>query len=71
MEYIHVSFDPYDIRNVIANGSTIGQTETDLSLPSNYYEITLSGSGYAPPMWGGLVSGTLPERPLRIAFSKI
>ena len=70
MEYIHVGFDPHDIRDVIANGSTVGQTETDLILPSNYYEITLSGGGYAPPKWSGIISGTLPNNPLAITFTK-
>jgi hypothetical protein len=66
MEYIYVHFDPHDIRDVLANGSVIGQTETELTLPSNYYVITLS-----PPSWSGVVAGTLPGNPQRIRFTKI
>ena len=44
-----VIFDPNDIRDVIASGNVIGQTGTELALQPNYYVISLSGSGYAPP----------------------
>ena len=70
MEYIRVTFDPNDIHDVIANGNVIGQTETELALPANYYVISLSGSGYAPSFWYGVVSGTLPGNPLLIQFAK-
>jgi hypothetical protein len=70
MEYIRVSFDPNDVRDVIANGNVVGQTETELILPSNYYVISLSGFGYSPSFWYGVVSGTLPGHPLPIQFSK-
>jgi len=70
MEFIKVTFDPKDIRDVLANGSTIGQTETVLTLPTNFYTVTLSGAGYSPPSWKGLVDGTLPDQPLVIAFQK-
>jgi hypothetical protein len=55
----------------LANGSVIGQTETELTLPSNYYVITLSSNGYTPPSWSGVVAGTLPGNPQRIRFTKI
>lgn len=71
MEYIRVSFDPGDIRDVIANGNVVGETETELTVPPNYYVITLSGDGYVPPSWSGVVSGTLPRNPLPIRFDKI
>ena len=71
MEYVRVHYDPHDIRDVLANGNVIGQTETELTLPPNFYVITLSGGGYAPPSWSGVVSGTLPGRPLRIQFTKV
>ena len=45
MEYIRVRFDPNDIRDVIASGNVIGQTETELAVQPNYYVISLSGSG--------------------------
>jgi hypothetical protein len=70
MEYIRVSFDTGDIRDVIANGNVVGETETELTVPPNYYVITLSGAGYSPPSWSGVVSGTLPRNPLPIRFEK-
>jgi hypothetical protein len=70
MEYIRVSFDPNDVRDVIANGNVVGRTEAELILPPNYYVVSLSGAGYAPAHWYGLVSGTLPRRPLHIAFAR-
>jgi hypothetical protein len=71
MEYIRVHFDSHDIRDVLANGNVVGQTETELTLPSNYYVIALSGDGYTPSSWSGVVSGTLPSNPQRIRFTKI
>jgi hypothetical protein len=71
MEYIRVHFDPNDIRDVIANGNVVGRTETELVLPSNYYVISLSGDGYAPPNWSGPINGTLPAQPLHIRFTRI
>ena len=71
MEYINVHFDPHDIRDVLANGDVVGQTETELTLPPNYYVITLSGNGYRPSSWSGVVAGTLPGNPQRIRFTKI
>jgi hypothetical protein len=56
MEYIRVHFDPHDIRWVLANGSIVGATESELTLPSNFYVVTLSGDGYAPPDWSGVIS---------------
>jgi hypothetical protein len=35
----------------------------------NYYIISLSGSGYAPPYWYGIVSGTTVGHPLTISFT--
>lgn len=71
MEYIRVHYDLHDIRDVLVNGNVVGRTETELTLPSNFYVITLSGGGYAPPSWSGVVAGTLPGRPLRIQFNRI
>ena len=70
MEYIRVHFDPHDIRWVFANGNIVGATESELTLPSNFYEITLSGDGYVPPNWSGVVAGTYPSNPLSIQFSR-
>ncbi len=70
MEYIRVNFDPNDVREVIASGNVIGETEAELMLPANYYVISLSGAGYIPPYRYVLVSGTLPGNPLNIQFSK-
>jgi hypothetical protein len=68
MEYICVRFDPNDIRDVIANGSVTGQSEAELAVQPNYYVISLSGAGYAPSHWYGLVTGTTPGNPLVIRF---
>ena len=70
MEYIRVTFDRTDIREVIASGNPIGPTEAELAVQPNYYVISLTGSGYAPPYWYGVVSGTAPRNPLIIRFSK-
>ena len=45
MEYLRVTFDPTDIRDVIANGNIIGKTEDLLMLPTNFYHLRLIGSG--------------------------
>lgn len=71
MEYIRVHFDLHDIRDVLADGDVVGQTETDLMLPPDFYVITLSGEGYSPASWSGVVSGTTVANPLRIWFTKI
>ena len=71
MEYIRVRFDPDDIRDVIASGSVIGPTETELTLPPNYYVISLSGAGYSPSYQYVLISGTLPDNPLNIQFNPL
>ena len=70
MEYIRVSFDRNDVRDVIANGNVVGRTESELALPPNYYVISLSGGGYTPSHWYGLVTGTSPRRPLHITFTR-
>jgi len=70
MEYIRVTFDPNDIRDVFASGNIVGQTETDLAVQPNYYVVSLSGTGYAPPYWYGVVSSTTLGNPLNISFSK-
>jgi hypothetical protein len=69
MEYILVHFDPGDIRDVIANGSTIGKTEKPLMLDTNYYEITLSGSGFTPDKWQGAIDATTRTNPMSIVFA--
>lgn len=71
MEFIRVNFAARDIRDVLANGNVVGQTETELSVPSNFYVITLSGEGFTPLSWLGVVTGTLPAEPLLIRFNKI
>jgi len=70
MEYILVRFDPSDIRDVLANASAIGKTEKTLMLDTGFYEITLSGSGFAPDKWVGSVSATSAIDPFSIAFSR-
>jgi hypothetical protein len=70
MEYIRVTFDPNDVRDVIASGNVVGPTEAELAVQPNYYVISLSGTGYAPPYWYGVVSGTTVGNPLNIRFNK-
>jgi hypothetical protein len=70
MEYIRIYFNLKDIRDVIANGDVIGQTDTEITLPSNYYVISISGSGYSPPFWYGVVSNTSASNPLKIQFNR-
>jgi len=36
MEYIRVTFDPSDVRAVIASGYPIGPTESELAVQPNY-----------------------------------
>jgi len=69
MEYLKVLFDPKDPRDVQANGNVIGQTDTELTLPADFYRITLSGDGYTPASWEGQIAGTLVTQPLQIRFS--
>jgi hypothetical protein len=71
MEFILVHFDPNDIRDVIANASTIGETEKTLMLDSGFYEITLSGTGFTPDKWEGPIDATAPTDPLSIVFTRI
>jgi hypothetical protein len=70
MEFIRVTFDPADIRDVIANGDVIGPTETLLIVQPDFCVISLSGSGYAPSEWAGPISGTLQDHPLSICFTR-
>ena len=69
MEYLKVVFDPNDLRDVLANGNVVGRTEAELTLPPDFYRITLSGAGYVPAFWEGQVTGTLVTQPLVIQFS--
>lgn len=71
MEYLRVTFDPNDIRDVIANGEVIGQTEAELAVQPNYYVISLSGADYEPPTWNGVIQDTLPVKPLTVAFKAL
>ncbi len=70
MEYICVTFDPNDIRDVIASGNVVGQTEAELIVDTDYYVVSLSGSGYTPSHQYVLVTGTLPGNPRNIQFTK-
>jgi hypothetical protein len=70
MEWLKVTFDPKDIRRVLADGDDIGPTEAVLMLPAGDYEITLSGHGYTPPQWSGPINGTTAENPQVIVFAK-
>jgi hypothetical protein len=69
MEFVIVRFNPADRRNVIANGNIVGETDTELTLPADFYRITLSGEHYAPSFWEGIIAGTLPTHPKPIVFT--
>jgi hypothetical protein len=69
MEYIRVRFDPNDIRDVIASGNVIGETETELAVQPNYYVIHCPAQHYTPPYWYGVISGTTVGHPLTITFT--
>jgi hypothetical protein len=71
MEFIRVRFDLNDVRDVIANGNVIGQTEAELIVETDYYVISLSGSGYTPSHRYVLVTGTVPGNPLIVQFTKV
>ena len=68
MEYILARFRATDIRDVLADGDPIGKTETTLTLPTGYYEISLSGGGYTPQSWSGVIANTSADTPLVIRF---
>ena len=70
IEYIVVRFDLNDIRQVIANGLVAGKTEHICTIPGGQYKITISGEGFTPPKWEGLISGTEALKPLVIHFKK-
>lgn len=69
MEYLTVTFDPHNPREVLASGKMIGKTDTQLTVPADFYHLTLSGDGYKPPFWEGPVAGTLPTSPLVVIFT--
>jgi len=68
VEYIFVRFKPTEVRDVLAYGQPIGKTETTLTLPPGYYEISLSGDGYTPESWDGVIANTAADNPLLIIF---
>jgi hypothetical protein len=68
VEYILVRFRPTDIRDVLADGDPVGKTETILTLPTDYYEFSLSGDGYTPESWDGVIANTSADNPLIITF---
>lgn len=71
MEYLKVTFDPKDIRDVLLNGAAVGQTEDVLLVAPNDYLVTLSGpQTYQPPSRDVQLAGTTPKTPLIITFTK-
>ena len=69
MEYLKVVFDPQEQRDVLANGNVIGQTDTVITLPADFYRLTLSGAGYTPAFWEGQVASTSIATPLQVRFT--
>ena len=71
VEYIKVHFDPSDIRGVLLDGTAFGKTEDKLMVPAGTYIVTLSGTGYTPAQWSGVVAATDPDDPFQIVFAPI
>lgn len=71
MEHFIVKFDSTDIRDVLLDGNRIGSTETVLLADTNDYTVTLGGRpNYIPASKDVVISGTTPETPLVIVFTK-
>jgi len=69
MEFLRVTFP--ETRDVLAGGDPVGVTNQTLMIPADSYEISLSGSGFAPASRTVVVSGTTPDRPLVVAFTPV
>jgi hypothetical protein len=69
METIHIKFNARDKRQIIANGMVVGDTDMDILIPANYYQITLSGNRSQPLQWQGQVAQTTQQNPLIIVFT--
>jgi hypothetical protein len=73
MEYAIVRLlpsDPHDEREVLASGAPLGRTAVELTLPADFYHITLSGAGYTPAFWEGPINGTDVHHPIEIVFHR-
>jgi hypothetical protein len=67
VEYLLVVFK--DDRAVLADGDSVGVTNHTLMLPTNEYEISLAGDGYAPKSQDIILAGTSIVRPKVVTFS--
>ena len=67
VQYLFVSFT--QARKVLADGRSVGQTNTLLMLPGDEYEITLDGAGYEPASHDIALNGTSIDQPLTITFT--
>lgn len=68
-EFLLVSFTG-GVRRVLANGDDVGQTGAVLRLDADEYEITLSGSGYAPASRDIVLSDTTVDQPMKVQFRR-
>lgn len=67
MEFLLVRFP--QIRDVLADGDVIGDTNTTLMLQAGEYRITLSGGGYTPDKQDIVLNGTSGNNPKVIVFT--
>jgi len=67
IEYLLVSFA--EARDVLADGNPVGVTNHTIMLPTDEYDITLSGSGYAPASQDVVLAGTSVMNPKVVKFT--
>jgi hypothetical protein len=67
VEYLLVSYK--EDRDVLADGDSVGITNSTIILQANEYIITLSGDGYEPPSQIVVVAGTSKELPKVVKFT--
>lgn len=67
MEHLLVTYQ--ESRGVKANDVVVGDTNAQLRLPADVYDITLDGlSDYDPPSVTIVLGNTTPEHPRVVAF---
>jgi PEGA domain len=69
IEYLLVNY--VDERDVLADGNKVGVTNHTIMLPTNEYDISLSGDGYAPASQDVVVAGTTVAQPKIVTFQPI
>ena len=66
IEYLLVNY--VDERDVLADGNPVGLTNHTIMLPTDEYDITLGGSGYAPASLDVVLAGTSVMQPKIVKF---